>query len=301
MGEGRTLGQGPASGGFQHLALNVIGLLRDFETFEQPAGARLMRNAAAEHVLRSHEHRALSRLTDRRLGPRSAILESLLESLLPVLVTEEAELLVLRRARESSRGLEQRLGLGEWDFVEQPSIVEEAAQQGSGLSNFVQRQRHGLALTTRRSKLSPWLEELERRQPLGRAVRPTLEGERLVLRATAGPILPHDGGATLFVWEGGADVYWGSYSFAGATLVRDPREGGLWSAPVRARFASERNDWLQFTVAPASKRTFGWAVDGKWRVLRAGVERNSRFDFTTRDNVIFTLGFERAIGGQTRD
>lgn len=126
-------------------------------------------------------------------------------------------------------------------------------------------------------------------------------GERLVLRATAGPILPHDGSATLFVWEGGADVYWGSYSFAGATLVRDPREGGLWSVPVRARFASERNDWLQLTVAPASKRTFGWAVDGKWRVLRAGVERNSRFDFTTRDNVIFTLGFERAIGGQTRD
>ncbi len=121
-------------------------------------------------------------------------------------------------------------------------------------------------------------------------------GERLVLRATAGPILPHGGGATLFVWETGADVYWGSYSFAGATLVRDPREGGLWAAPVRARFASERNDWLQLTVAPASKRTFGWAVDGKWHVLRAGVERNSRFDFTTRDNVIFTLGFERELG-----
>lgn len=125
-------------------------------------------------------------------------------------------------------------------------------------------------------------------------------GERLVLRATAGPILPHEGGATLFVWEGGADVYWGSYSFAGATLVRDPREGGLWSVPLRSRFASERNDWLQFTVAPASKRTFGWAVDGKWRVLRAGVERNSRFDFTTRDNVIFTLGFEREFGGHGR-
>lgn len=126
-------------------------------------------------------------------------------------------------------------------------------------------------------------------------------GEHTVLRATAGPILPHDGGTALFVWEGGADVYWGSYSFAGATLVRDPREGGLWSAPVRTRFASERNDWLQLTVAPASNRTFGWAVDGKWRVLRAGVERNSRFDFTTRDNVIFTFGFEHELGGGSHD
>ena len=125
-------------------------------------------------------------------------------------------------------------------------------------------------------------------------------GARTVARLTAGPLLPHDGGDVTFVWEAGADVYWGSYSFAGATAVRDPREGGLWSWPLRARFASERNDWLQLTAVPADRRTFGWAIDGKWRVLRAGIERNSRFDFTTRDNVIFTLGVERTFGAGSR-
>jgi len=43
---------------------------------------------------------------------------------------------------------------------------------------------------------------------------------------------------------------------------------------------------------PASKRTFGWAVDVKARWLRLGVERNNRYDFTRVDNDIFTVGFE---------
>lgn len=125
-------------------------------------------------------------------------------------------------------------------------------------------------------------------------------GARTVLRATTGPLLPHDGGDVKFVWEAGADVYWGSYSFAGATAVRDPRDGGLWSWPLRVRFATERNDWLQCTAVPADRRTFGWAVDAKWRVLRVGIERNDRFDFTARDNVIFTLGLERTFGAPPR-
>lgn len=118
-----------------------------------------------------------------------------------------------------------------------------------------------------------------------------------VARASVGPMLPHEGGDPSVLLEGGADRYWGDYSFAGATLVHDPREGGLWVAPVRARFATERNDWLQLTVAPAARRTFGWAVDLKRGILRAGIERNSRFDFTARDNVIFTLGFEARLPG----
>jgi hypothetical protein len=114
--------------------------------------------------------------------------------------------------------------------------------------------------------------------------------KRWVARGELSPLFFSD--STTFVWDAGADVYYGSYGFAGATLIRDPREGGLWVVPVRARVASERNDWLQLTLAPASRRTVGWAVDVKWRWLRAGVERNSRFDFTTLDNTIVTAGVE---------
>ncbi len=117
-----------------------------------------------------------------------------------------------------------------------------------------------------------------------------------VARGEVGPIVFAD--STLWTWDAGADVYWGSYDFAGVTLVRDPRAGGLWVVPVRVRLATERNDWLQFTLAPASRRTLGWAVDAKWRIVRLGVERNSRFDFTSVDNVIVTAGIEVPIPGR---
>lgn len=115
-------------------------------------------------------------------------------------------------------------------------------------------------------------------------------GGHWVGRADISPIVTRD--EVLTVWDVGADYYWGSYSFAGTTLIRDPRGDDLWVLPTRARFASERNDWLQFTLAPASERTLGWAVDAKFRWLKLGVERNSRYDFSTRDNVISTLGVE---------
>jgi hypothetical protein len=115
-------------------------------------------------------------------------------------------------------------------------------------------------------------------------------GKRWVVRGEICPLVFRDSVST--VWDAGADVYWGSYDFGGVTLLRDPRQGGLWVVPVRARLATERNDWLQLTVAPASKRSIGWAVDAKWRVARLGVERNSRFDFTNLDNTIYTLGVE---------
>ena len=117
-------------------------------------------------------------------------------------------------------------------------------------------------------------------------------------RADISPIVTRD--EVLTVWDVGADYYWGSYSFAGATLIRDPRGDDLWVLPLRARFATERNDWVQFTLAPASKRTLGWAVDAKLRWLKLGVERNSRYDFSTRDNVISTLGVEFPLPGQAR-
>ena len=75
-----------------------------------------------------------------------------------------------------------------------------------------------------------------------------------------------------------------AWSFASVEVIRDPRGDGLWVFPMRARFADEDNDWVQFTLAPASERTIGWAVDMKYRMLRFGVEQNSRYDFTTRDN-----------------
>ncbi len=120
----------------------------------------------------------------------------------------------------------------------------------------------------------------------------------LVGRAEVSPIVSSD--STLWVFGAGGDYYWGSYHFASATLYRDPRDGGLWVAPLRVRLASERNDWVQATLAPASRRTLGWAFDLKLRWLRVGVERNSRFDFTDLDNTIFTIGFEGTVGGPGR-
>ncbi|MFI5370436.1 MAG: hypothetical protein ACHQ52_02685 [Candidatus Eisenbacteria bacterium] len=90
----------------------------------------------------------------------------------------------------------------------------------------------------------------------------------------------------------GADYYWGSYHFASAGIIRDPRSGGLWSFPMRVRLATESNDWVQLTLTPTTERTLGWSADGKWRALRLGIERNSRYDFTDVDNLIFTVGFE---------
>jgi hypothetical protein len=127
--------------------------------------------------------------------------------------------------------------------------------------------------------------------------------DRVVGRLEVSPIVPHD--ATVFLPESpppprstqwvlaaGADAYWGGWSFLSVTLIRDPRGSGLWVAPARLRLATERNDWLQATVAPASSRTLGWALDGSWRGMRLGVERNSRYDFTDLDNTIVTVGYE---------
>jgi hypothetical protein len=115
-------------------------------------------------------------------------------------------------------------------------------------------------------------------------------GARLVGRAEVSPIVSRD--TTLWVWSVGADYYFGSYSFLAATVIRDPRGDDLWVVPLRLRWASASNDWLQVTLAPASERTFGWALDVKRRWLKLGVERNSRYDFTSRDNTVFSAGFE---------
>jgi hypothetical protein len=117
--------------------------------------------------------------------------------------------------------------------------------------------------------------------------------DHLVGRVEASPIVATD--TTLWVTSLGADYYWRSWNFLSATVIRDPRSDGLWVVPVRVRLATEANDWLQFTVAPASRRTVGWAIDGKKRWLRLGVERNNRYDFTQLDNTIYTVGFELAL------
>lgn len=120
--------------------------------------------------------------------------------------------------------------------------------------------------------------------------------EHLVGRAEVSPIVATD--STLWVGSLGGDYYWGSWSFLSATLVRDPRGDGLWVVPVRLRLATEANDWFQVTIAPASRRTLGWAVDAKQRWLRLGVERNNRYDFTRRDNTIVTAGIELELHGK---
>ncbi|HEY6867343.1 MAG TPA: hypothetical protein VI792_08805, partial [Candidatus Eisenbacteria bacterium] len=104
-----------------------------------------------------------------------------------------------------------------------------------------------------------------------------------------------NGGSPVWVNEIGADYYFGSYNFASLTVVRDPRQGGLWIVPMRVRLANEKNDWVQATYSPASERTAGWALDGKLAWFRAGIERNSRYDFTNVDNLIVTVGFEVSL------
>jgi hypothetical protein len=113
----------------------------------------------------------------------------------------------------------------------------------------------------------------------------------LVGRVEASPIVARKG-RTEWVYAGGLDCYWADYDFVAATVIRDPRSDGLWVVPVRLRLADSRNDWIQATVAPASRRTLGWALDAKFRWLRLGVERNNRYDFTDLDNVIWTAGVE---------
>ncbi|MBI5710534.1 MAG: hypothetical protein HZC42_09565 [Candidatus Eisenbacteria bacterium] len=117
--------------------------------------------------------------------------------------------------------------------------------------------------------------------------------KHVVGRAETSPIVTSD--STSWVFDAGLDYYWASYDFAQVTVIRDPREGGLWVVPLRVRLANERNDWLQLTFAPASRRTVGWAVDGKLRWLRLGVERNNRYDFTRLDNTVYTVGFEAPL------
>jgi len=112
----------------------------------------------------------------------------------------------------------------------------------------------------------------------------------LVGRAEASPIVA--AGRADWVYAGGLDAYWADYDFASATVIRDPRGGGLWVVPVRLRIADWRNDWVQATVAPASRRTIGWALDAKLRCLRLGVERNNRYDFTDLENTVWTVGLE---------
>src|SRR5262249_29211771 len=87
-------------------------------------------------------------------------------------------------------------------------------------------------------------------------------------------------------------AYWRSYDFASVNLIRDPRGRDLWAVPIRLRFATERNDWVELGIVPASRRTLGWSADVKVHGIRLGLERNSRYDFSTRDNVIFTAGVE---------
>ena len=125
--------------------------------------------------------------------------------------------------------------------------------------------------------------------------RVTFESEQVlsdhvVGKASIAPIFSAD--SVSVVWSAGADYYWGSYNFASLDVVRDPRGNDLWAVPMRVRVATERNDWVQATFVPQSRRTNGWGLDAKIHWLRIGFERNSRYDYTTQDNAILTLGVE---------
>ena len=166
-----------------------------------------------------------------------------------------------------------------WDFVRGQDVF---------------RPEIGLHLRDRRRSVTTlqWRHERRRQDRFTLGTDQVLN-DRWVARAEVSPIVTPD--STEWVVSGGLDFYWASYSFAQVTVIRDPRGDGLWVVPLRVRLATEANDWVQVTVAPASERTLGWAVDTKVRWLRLGVERNSRFDFTDLDNTIYTIGFELAL------
>ena len=126
-----------------------------------------------------------------------------------------------------------------------------------------------------------------------------VNGEQLLARGwvVRGDVSPIVGTEQMqIVYSAGADFYWGSYNFASGTIIRDPRDGGLWVVPLRVRLATEQDDWVQLGIAPASLRTWGWSVDVRYRGVRLGLEKNDRYDFTVRDNVVFTIGFEQKLG-----
>jgi hypothetical protein len=148
----------------------------------------------------------------------------------------------------------------------------------------------GLHLRDRRNSVYTLQWRHERRQERFWIGTDQVLADHWVGRAEVSPIVGRD--STDWVFSAGADYYWASWNFASATVIRDPRQGGLWVVPLRVRLASEANDWVQATVAPASERTLGWALDAKWRIVRVGVERNNRYDFTAVDNVIWTVGLE---------
>jgi hypothetical protein len=115
-----------------------------------------------------------------------------------------------------------------------------------------------------------------------------------VARAEVSPIIgPNE---TQTVVSAGADYYFGSYNFASATVVRDPRGANLWSIPLRLRGANESNDWVQLTITPTTQLALGWSFDARVKGVRFGIERNSRYDFTNLDNLVFTLGYEHELG-----
>ncbi|MEK7824194.1 MAG: hypothetical protein AAB290_04040 [Candidatus Eisenbacteria bacterium] len=170
-----------------------------------------------------------------------------------------------------------------WDFVD------------AGTSDQF-RPEVGLHLRDRRRSVYTLQWRHERRQERFWLGSDQVLSDHLVGRAEVSPIVATD--STLWVGSLGGDYYWGSWNFLSATLVRDPRFDGLWVVPVRLRLANQANDWFQVTIAPASRRTVGWAVDVKKRWVRLGVERNNRYDFTRRDNTIVTAGFELELPGK---
>jgi len=178
-------------------------------------------------------------------------------------------------------------------WVQQPFHVQlEVWDYVRGRDQF--RPELGLHLRDRRrsSYDVQWRHELDtERFTLGTG---QVLSNHLVGKASVAALLHAD--STDFVYSAGLDAYWASYSFAGVDVIRDPRGDDLWVTPIRVRLANERNDWVQGTVAPASHRTLGWATDVKFRWLRLGIEQNSRFDFTTRDNIIYTAGVEFELG-----
>jgi len=155
------------------------------------------------------------------------------------------------------------------------------------------RPEMGLHLHDRRKGVYTLQWRRERRQERFWVGTDQVLSGHVVGRAEASPIVASD--STLWVARLGADVYWKSWNFLSLDVIRDPRLDGLWVVPLRVRLANEANDWVQVTVAPASRSTLGWAVDVKKRWVRLGVERNNRFDFTGIDNTIVTAGFEVSL------
>jgi hypothetical protein len=88
----------------------------------------------------------------------------------------------------------------------------------------------------------------------------------------------------------GFELYYGSFSFASARLVRDPRPGTGSSFRLANRLGGERGH-LEVVLAPRTDGVVNWSIGVRWKYVVVGWARERDFDFSRLDRRVVSLGF----------